>query len=57
MKIRLKNGRVIDPASQLDARQDVFISDGKIVAIGDYLDGFSADRVIGHRTDGDPGSD
>ncbi|MED5509529.1 MAG: dihydroorotase [Pseudomonadota bacterium] len=46
MKIRIKNGRVIDPASQLDARQDVFISDGKIVAIGDYLDGFSADRVI-----------
>ncbi len=46
MKIRIKNGRVIDPASQLDARQDVFISDGKIVAIGDYLDDFSADRVI-----------
>lgn len=46
MKIRIKNGRVIDPASQLDSRQDVFVSDGKIVAIGDYLEGFSADRVI-----------
>ncbi|MTI62961.1 dihydroorotase [Methylophaga sp.] len=46
MKIRIKNGRVIDPASQLDARQDVYISDGKIVAISDYLDDFSADRVI-----------
>jgi dihydroorotase len=36
---------VIDPASQLDARQDVCIADGKIVAMGDGLD-FDADRVI-----------
>lgn len=46
MKIRIKNGRVIDPASQFDGRQDVFISDGKIVAITDHLDDFSADQVI-----------
>jgi dihydroorotase len=46
MKIRIKNGRVIDPASQLDGRQDIFISDGKIVAIGDYQDDFTADRTI-----------
>jgi len=46
MKIRIKNGRVIDPASQLDARHDVFIKDGKIIAIAEQLDDFSADRVI-----------
>ncbi len=46
MKIRIKNGRVIDPASQLDARQDVCIADGKIVAMGDSLTDFDADRVI-----------
>lgn len=46
MKIRIKNGRVIDPASQLDARQDVYISDGRIVAISDHLNDFSADQVI-----------
>lgn len=46
MKIRIKNGRVIDPASQLDVRHDVFISDGKIIAIAEQLDDFSADRVI-----------
>lgn len=46
MKIRIKNGRVIDPASQLDARQDVYISDGKIIAIGDHLDDFSPDQII-----------
>jgi len=46
MKIRIKNGRVIDPASQLDGRHDVFIKDGKIVAIGDHFEDFTADRVI-----------
>ncbi|WP_438969588.1 dihydroorotase [Methylophaga sp.] len=46
MKIRIKNGRVVDPASQLDARHDVFISNGKIVAIGDQLDDFAADNII-----------
>lgn len=46
MKIRIKNGRVIDPASQFDARQDVYISDGKIIAIGEQLDGFDADKTI-----------
>jgi dihydroorotase len=46
MKIRIKNGRVIDPASQLDARQDVCIADGKIVAMGDNTADFVADRVI-----------
>lgn len=46
MKIRIKNGRVIDPASQVDGRQDVYISDGRIVAIGDHLDDFIPDQVI-----------
>ena len=46
MKIRIKNGRVIDPASQFDARQDVYISNGKIIAIGEHLDGFEADKTI-----------
>ncbi|GAB4287779.1 MAG: dihydroorotase [Methylophaga sp.] len=46
MKLHIKNGRVIDPASQLDARQDIFISGGRIVAIGDHPDGFTADRTI-----------
>jgi dihydroorotase len=46
MKIRIQNGRVIDPASQLDARQDVFIDDGRIVAIGEAPAGFSPDKII-----------
>ena len=46
MKIRIQNGRVIDPASQLDARQDVFIDDGHIAAIGEAPAGFSPDKII-----------
>ena len=46
MKIRIRNGRVIDPASQLDHRMDVFISQGKIVGLGDVDEAFTADRII-----------
>lgn len=46
MKIRISHGRVIDPASQLDAHHDVYVSDGRIVAIADRLDDFTPDRVI-----------
>ncbi|WP_417542865.1 dihydroorotase [Methylophaga thalassica] len=46
MKIRIKNGRIIDPASQFDARQDIYISDGKVIAIGEQLDDFEADKTI-----------
>ncbi len=46
MKIQIKNGRVIDPSSGLDDRQDVCIAAGRIVAIGRSPDGFHANRVI-----------
>jgi len=46
MKIHIKNGRLIDPASATDAQQDVYIAAGKIVAIGRAPEGFSANRII-----------
>lgn len=46
MKIQIANGRVIDPANQIDAPQDVFIEGGKIVAIGNAPAGFAAEKVI-----------
>lgn len=46
MNLHIKNGRVIDPSSQLDTQQDIFIRDGKIVAISTHLDGFIADQAI-----------
>ncbi len=46
MKIHIKGGRVVDPASGLDKVQDVFIAAGKILALGASPAGFNANRVI-----------
>jgi len=46
MKIHIRNGRVIDPASGADAKQDIFIGASKIVALGAAPPGYSANRVI-----------
>lgn len=46
MRLRITNGRVIDPANAIDGVQDIFIADGRIQAIGDALQGFTADREI-----------
>jgi dihydroorotase len=46
MKIHIKNGRLIDPASGTDAKQDVFIAAGRIVGIGAPPNGYNANRTI-----------
>ncbi|MBR7793163.1 dihydroorotase [Undibacterium sp. FT147W] len=46
MKIQIKNGRVIDPASGIDAVQDVFIAAGKILAVGAAPADFVANKVV-----------
>ena len=46
MTIHIKNGRLIDPANKIDALQDLFIADGKIVGVGTAPDGFTAARTI-----------
>jgi dihydroorotase len=46
MNIHIKNGRLIDPKNKLDARQDVYLCDRKIAAIGQAPEGFVADQVI-----------
>jgi dihydroorotase len=46
MKIHIKNGRLIDPASGTDEQKDIFIAAGKIVAIGAHPAGFTANRTI-----------
>jgi dihydroorotase len=45
MKILIRHGRVIDPASGRDERADLAIASGRIVAIGQVTD-FSAEREI-----------
>jgi dihydroorotase len=42
LNIRIHGGRVIDPANELDAITDVYIAKGKIVALGQAPEGFSA---------------
>jgi dihydroorotase len=45
-RIVIKGGRVIDPAHEIDAIQDVYISDGKIVGVHKPPAGFTADQEI-----------
>ena len=45
MKVLIKNGRVVDPASGRDETADVAIASGRIVGIGSAAD-FAADRTI-----------
>jgi dihydroorotase len=46
MKILIKNGRVINPASKFDAVCDVAIAGGRIVSIGQTASDFVANRII-----------
>jgi len=44
--IHIKGGRLIDPKNGVDARQDLFIADGKIAALGKPPMGFRAARTL-----------
>ncbi|MEX1200042.1 MAG: dihydroorotase [Methylophaga sp.] len=46
MRTVITGGRVIDPASQLDTQQSIYIDDGKIVAISDHLADFHPDLTL-----------
>lgn len=47
MKLHIRGGRLIDPASGTDKPADLFIADGKIVGVGKTPPtGFSAGRVL-----------
>lgn len=46
MKLRISNGRVIDPSQNLDAIVDLFVEDHRIVAIGEAPLGFESAEVV-----------
>lgn len=46
MKISIRNGHLLDPANQIDQKQDLFIADGRVVALKKAPDGFKADIDI-----------
>lgn len=46
MRLKISNGRVIDPASGLDKQTDVYIADGRIAAVGAAPADFDASATI-----------
>ncbi|GAB3427731.1 dihydroorotase [Massilia solisilvae] len=46
MKLHIKNGRLVDPANNIDKVTDLFIADGKVAAVGSAPAGFAADSTI-----------
>jgi dihydroorotase len=46
MKSRIINGHLIDPANQIDAKQNIYIDQGHIVAVGQEPAGFVAEQTI-----------
>jgi len=46
MKIHIKGGRLIDPAANVDAQQDLYIAAGKIVGVGGAPADFHANKTI-----------
>jgi dihydroorotase len=47
--IAIRHGRLIDPANQRDERADLFIGDGRVLAIGEPPPGFAEDLSIDAR--------
>jgi len=46
MKLHIKNGHLIDPANGIDGKNDLYIADGKVLAVGSAPAGFTADQTI-----------
>ena len=46
LHIKISNGLVIDPANNIEAKHDIYISEGRIAAIGNQPDGFTLDETI-----------
>ena len=49
MRIAIRHGRLVDPASNHDAVADLFIADGRIAALGKPPAGFVAERDVDAR--------
>jgi dihydroorotase len=46
MRIEIRNGRVIDPASGTDSNTALYLAEGRIAAMGLAPDGWQADKVL-----------
>lgn len=45
-RVLIRGGRVIDPAGGIDALTDLYLADGRVVALGHQPDGFTWDLAI-----------
>ncbi len=45
-RIEIKDGRIIDPANDLDREGSLYIADGKILSVFDRPESFEADEII-----------
>ena len=46
LKLKIRGGRVIDPAQGVDEVTDLFIADGVVQALGQAPDGFTPNRCL-----------
>ena len=46
MNIAIRNGRLVDPKNGVDAKQDLFVTGGKVAAVGRAPAGFRPERTI-----------
>ena len=46
MNLTISNGRIIDPANNIDTQTDLHIADGRILALGQAPAGFEASATI-----------
>lgn len=47
MKLQIKNGRLIDPANKIDRVANLYMADGRVVAIGEAPAGFDDNGTVG----------
>ncbi|HQR03813.1 MAG: dihydroorotase [Proteobacteria bacterium] len=47
MKLQIRNGRLVDPASKTDRQADLFIADGRVAGIGRAPAGFDDQATVG----------
>ena len=48
-RVHIHGGHLVDPANGIDAPQDLFIAEGRVVAVGEAPAGFAADHRIDAR--------
>lgn len=46
MRIHIRQGRLIDPANDIDKITDIYLADGKVASVGDAPDNFVAEKII-----------